>query len=535
MTKVSRFISLTAMLIVFSCGAAFGATVSLNKPATASSVENAGVAAGYAVDGIESSRWASDWSDPQWLQVDLEDTYAVNVVKIFWEYASASDYKIQIADSPTGPWTDCASVTGNTLNGRWETLEFAPQTGRYIRVYCTARTTEWGYSIFELEVYQNCRSADISIGEGLVVPDTQPNGVPMYPWFPDGHLTVIPDGDSYQMYWPGWNSYKTVGTDPMNMSDPGGAVLSAGASGSYDNGGAWLMSVFRESGNNMIGFFHAEDHEFPPHENPSNYAYKSMALCTSSDNGDSWTKQGQIITNSVPKPSTPAWSGSGDFCVVYDATNSRWVCYYQNYSLYMAVSYDPDAAPGTWYKYYNGDFTEPGLGGEKSPIEGLSAYPGANPSVHYNTYLAKWVMVWHTWDDTGIWLSTSDDMINWNQPINIVLAEGVERAWYPTIVGDSDTQAGQTAWLYYAYWPDRNNWQRQFLQRKIVFNQADIDGSRFVDLGDYSVLANHWLGSDPSSDIVPTDGDGIVDFDDLLMICNNWLVESDLHPENCSN
>ncbi|MFZ9033844.1 MAG: dockerin type I domain-containing protein, partial [Anaerohalosphaeraceae bacterium] len=84
-----------------------------------------------------------------------------------WQYASGRNYKVQIADSPTGPWTDCASVTNNWTNEHWKTLTFAPQTGRYLRVYCTARTTQWGYSIFELEVYQDCEGADIN-GDGIV-------------------------------------------------------------------------------------------------------------------------------------------------------------------------------------------------------------------------------------------------------------------------------------------------------------------------------------------------------------------------------
>ncbi len=134
--------------------------LALDKPASASSVES-GYPAEDAVDGGTASRWASDWSDPQWLMVDLEDTYTIDEVNIYWEWASARNYKVQIADSPTGPWTDCASVTNNWVNEHWKTLTFAPQTGRYVRVYCTARTTIYGYSIFELEVYQDCEGADI--------------------------------------------------------------------------------------------------------------------------------------------------------------------------------------------------------------------------------------------------------------------------------------------------------------------------------------------------------------------------------------
>lgn len=138
------------------------AHLALNKPADASSEEYSGLGADKAVDGIEASRWASAWSDPQWLRVDLGAAYPINQVKIYWEYASAKEYKVQVADSPDGPWTDCVHITNNYTNEGWKTHNFPTQTGRYIRVYCIQRTTEWGYSIFELEVYRDCRGADIN-------------------------------------------------------------------------------------------------------------------------------------------------------------------------------------------------------------------------------------------------------------------------------------------------------------------------------------------------------------------------------------
>ncbi len=45
--------------------------LSQGQPTTASSTENAGTAAGLAVDGNAGTRWSSAFSDPQWIQVDL--------------------------------------------------------------------------------------------------------------------------------------------------------------------------------------------------------------------------------------------------------------------------------------------------------------------------------------------------------------------------------------------------------------------------------------------------------------------------------
>lgn len=127
--------------------------LALNKPATASSSINSAETADKAVDGLPTSRWESNWSDPQWLCVDLQATYSITQVKLYWQYACARDYKIQVADSPSGPWTDCISITGRPASEGWVTHSFSAQTGRYIRVNCTARATAYGYSLYEMQVY----------------------------------------------------------------------------------------------------------------------------------------------------------------------------------------------------------------------------------------------------------------------------------------------------------------------------------------------------------------------------------------------
>ena len=116
----------------------------------------------------------------------------------------------------------------------------------------------------------------------------------------------------------------------------------------------------------------------------------------------------------------------------------------------MAMSEDPEGKPGSWYKWYEGDFSEPGLGGKETPIAGLRSRPGGNPSVHYNTYLKKWVMVWHGWDPPVIYIATSIDLIEWDEPHLLVESAVGGRAWYPTVIGETDREAGKKARLYYA-------------------------------------------------------------------------------------
>ena len=126
------------------------ANLALNRPTTTSSIESATYTGSMAVDGNGTTRWSSAFSDPQYVYVDLGETYSVNRVKIIWEDALASNYTVDIsADATT--WTAIKTVTGNTtLTNDWTGLT---GSGRYVRINGTARGTMYGYSIFELEVY----------------------------------------------------------------------------------------------------------------------------------------------------------------------------------------------------------------------------------------------------------------------------------------------------------------------------------------------------------------------------------------------
>ncbi len=131
--------------------AAASTNIALNKPAASSSVTGANTAAS-AFDGDTGTRWESaQGSDPQWISVDLGGSYSVSGVKLNWETAAAKDYKIQVSTDNVN-WVDAYTKTGGT--GGVENITFnSDATGRYVRMYGTARTTAYGYSLWEFEVY----------------------------------------------------------------------------------------------------------------------------------------------------------------------------------------------------------------------------------------------------------------------------------------------------------------------------------------------------------------------------------------------
>lgn len=119
------------------------------KPTVASSVHVPELAAANATDGQATTRWGSDYADPQWLRVDLGARTAIGTIKLAWETASAKSYRLQVSDDAT-TWTDVHSTTAGP--GGVETLPVTA-TARYVRMYGTERNTAYGYSLYAFEVY----------------------------------------------------------------------------------------------------------------------------------------------------------------------------------------------------------------------------------------------------------------------------------------------------------------------------------------------------------------------------------------------
>ena len=158
----------TSSVVTVTVAPVAGTNIALNKSAFASSIENGGTIASYAVDGnATGTRWSSAFADPQWIYVDLGATYAINRVKITWENAKGKDYQIQVTNDTSNWGTAVKSITGNNalINDHTDIVA----TGRYVRIYGTARTSGYGYSIYELEVYGTSGARAGSFAETLVV------------------------------------------------------------------------------------------------------------------------------------------------------------------------------------------------------------------------------------------------------------------------------------------------------------------------------------------------------------------------------
>jgi beta-glucanase (GH16 family) len=130
-------------------GGGTGTNLSQGHPTTASSTEAAGTAAANATDGNTGSRWSSAFSDPQWLQVDLGAVHTLSHVLLNWEAAYGRAFQIQTSTNGTS-WTNVYSTTTGT--GGVQDLNVSG-SGRYVRMYGTQRSTPYGYSLYEFQVF----------------------------------------------------------------------------------------------------------------------------------------------------------------------------------------------------------------------------------------------------------------------------------------------------------------------------------------------------------------------------------------------
>jgi uncharacterized repeat protein (TIGR03806 family) len=183
------------------------AWLSLNKPVTVSSVEGSNVGAN-AVDGDSSTRWSSEFADPQWIQVDLQDTYAISEIRLSWEAAYGSDYVIEGSTDGTN-WSQLALRSGGT--GGAEIFSDLSGNYRYVRLTGTARGTSWGYSLWEFEVWG---------GNAATVPD----------------MSIVTPAAG-QQYEQGQNVSLQVSVSDSNWFSNGGGFQYA------LDGGAWVQST----------------------------------------------------------------------------------------------------------------------------------------------------------------------------------------------------------------------------------------------------------------------------------------------------
>ncbi|WP_339252829.1 polysaccharide lyase family 8 super-sandwich domain-containing protein [Paenibacillus sp. FSL P2-0136] len=120
------------------------------QTAIASSSKAADVSVGNAVDGSLTTRWGSNYADPQWIYVDLGSIQPIAKVMLHWESSYGKEYRIEVSDTMEDWKTVYSTSSGD---GDIDEISIDPVNARYVRMYGTQRASKYGYSLWEFKVF----------------------------------------------------------------------------------------------------------------------------------------------------------------------------------------------------------------------------------------------------------------------------------------------------------------------------------------------------------------------------------------------
>lgn len=134
---------------VFEIDPAAPKLLSVGKAVTVSSTQGTEFPPKSATDGNPASRWSSEFSDPQWISVDLGEKKSIKSVRLKWEAAYAKKYTIDVSDDAKA-WR---TVHKQDAGRGGDEIVAVDAQARYVRVSGLTRATQYGYSLWELGVY----------------------------------------------------------------------------------------------------------------------------------------------------------------------------------------------------------------------------------------------------------------------------------------------------------------------------------------------------------------------------------------------
>jgi hypothetical protein len=124
--------------------------LALGKSVEVSSNDSGAGDPSYVTDGDARTRWGSDWNDDEWILVDLgSSTCCIQRIVLDWEDAFGEEYKILISNDKSA-WTE---IVYEKYGYKDVHAYYVNATGRYVKVQGIKRGTNWGYSLYEFEVY----------------------------------------------------------------------------------------------------------------------------------------------------------------------------------------------------------------------------------------------------------------------------------------------------------------------------------------------------------------------------------------------
>ncbi len=289
------------------------------------------------------------------------------------------------------------------------------------------------------------------------------------------------DGNSPGFWLNGWLTVFTSTGYPLAMSGSSLFGLTEDVPPGVDppdHYPLWIEAAWVDVDGTVYGWYHHEPGGVCPGKS---LTAPRIGALVSKDGGKTFQDLG-IVLSSGDAPNCSAQNGffaggHGDFSVILDQDSEYFYFLFTNYGgagqgvSVARMAFEDRANPkGTVWKYYQGDWNQPGEGGAVTPVFPASvswAAPDTNsfwgPSVHFNTFLNQYVAVLNHacckpgWPQEGIYLTFIPDLSQpsgWTAPTKILDAGkiGFAPGYYPQVFGtnpgETDTLAGEVARLF---------------------------------------------------------------------------------------
>jgi hypothetical protein len=242
----------------------------------------------------------------------------------------------------------------------------------------------------------------------------------------------------------------------------------------------WVEAVWRDTDGTLFGWYH---HEPGGVCRNSDLTAPKIGAVISFDGGRTFTDMG-IVLESGEAANCEAKNGffaggHGDFSVVLDQEKKFFYFIFTNYGgdgggqgiVTARLAFEDRFQPaGAVYKFHEGLWEEPGIGGRTTAI-----YPAAvawgqenadslwGPSTHWNRHIEKYVILMNRacckphWPQEGIYIAYATDLsdpFSWSDAKRLLDKPGIgfSPGYYPQILGieqgDTDSLAGEVARLY---------------------------------------------------------------------------------------
>jgi hypothetical protein len=284
------------------------------------------------------------------------------------------------------------------------------------------------------------------------------------------------DGDTLYVFNSFLHPWRTSGPDLFHLGPP----LQVRMGSVNDRLWNWIESTWKDEDGTLYGAYHYE---------PDNVCFANDHLPTvpkvgwsrSLDNGANWWNLGFVLAadpGNIRCDTKSPWDagGLGDFSFILDR-NKEYVYFFfssyvkdfkeQGVGVARMRYADRENPVGKAWKWHNGQFSEPGVGGHFTPIfpakkdwhEG-DADIFWGPAIHWNTHLNTYVILLNHASDSkmtqeGIYVTFNADLSNptgWSEPQKVLARDRIEEAmrglhndlgtgWYPEVIG---TRKGET-------------------------------------------------------------------------------------------